>query len=144
MKVLSVRQPWAWLICNEASPKNIENRTWTTKYRGPLLVQSSANCKPENYYDACKFAAQRGVRVPPIEGLKFGAIIGAVELVDCVQSHSSRWFEGPVGLVLANPIQFAISIPLKGRLGLFDPPAHVTDTLHKDPQISRWLARARR
>jgi hypothetical protein len=29
---LSVRQPWAWLIVN--GYKDVENRSWTTHYRG--------------------------------------------------------------------------------------------------------------
>ena len=33
MKILSVRQPWAWLIV--AGHKDIENRKWRTSYRGP-------------------------------------------------------------------------------------------------------------
>ena len=32
MKILSICQPWAYLI--SSGSKNIENRTWPTKYRG--------------------------------------------------------------------------------------------------------------
>jgi hypothetical protein len=41
MKVLVVRQPWAWLIVN--GHKDIENRSWRTRYRGTLLIQASAS-----------------------------------------------------------------------------------------------------
>lgn len=44
MKALSVKQPWAALIAS--GQKTIETRTWPTKYRGALLICSSA--KPEN------------------------------------------------------------------------------------------------
>jgi hypothetical protein len=39
MKVLTIKNPWAYLIvyCG----KDIENRTWETKYRGPLLIHAS-------------------------------------------------------------------------------------------------------
>jgi hypothetical protein len=37
-KALSIRQPWAHLIV--AGIKQIENRTWTTRYRGPLLIHA--------------------------------------------------------------------------------------------------------
>ena len=43
MKVLSVKQPWAYLLC--ASIKDIENRTWPLpeKYKGEtILIQASA------------------------------------------------------------------------------------------------------
>ena len=39
MKGLTVRQPWASLIA--MGYKTIEARTWTTDYRGPLLIISS-------------------------------------------------------------------------------------------------------
>jgi len=39
MKILSIRQPWAALIVSGA--KDVENRTWPTRYRGPLLVHAA-------------------------------------------------------------------------------------------------------
>ena len=36
IKILSVRQPWAWLICSRI--KDVENRTWKTNYRGRLSI----------------------------------------------------------------------------------------------------------
>lgn len=38
MKVLSVKQPWAWLITNGI--KQVENRTWKTNHRGDLLIHA--------------------------------------------------------------------------------------------------------
>mgnify|MGYP002359850962 FL=1 len=38
MKALSIRQPWAGLIIH--GYKDIENRDWPTRYRGPLLVHA--------------------------------------------------------------------------------------------------------
>lgn len=36
MKAISIRQPWAHLIAEGI--KTVECRSWTTKYRGPLLI----------------------------------------------------------------------------------------------------------
>jgi hypothetical protein len=44
-KAISIRQPWAWLIVNGF--KDVENRSWKTKYRGPVLVH--AGRKIEKY-----------------------------------------------------------------------------------------------
>ena len=41
MKILVVRQPWAWLIVH--GYKDVENRSWRTHYRGALLIQSAAS-----------------------------------------------------------------------------------------------------
>jgi hypothetical protein len=32
-----------------------------------------------------------------------GAIVGVVDVVDCVDKHKSKWFGGPVVFVLKNP-----------------------------------------
>ncbi len=39
MKAISIKEPWASLIKNGL--KDIETRTWATKYRGPLLLCAS-------------------------------------------------------------------------------------------------------
>ena len=39
IKCLSVCEPWAWAIIH--GPKGIENRSWATAYRGPLLIHAS-------------------------------------------------------------------------------------------------------
>lgn len=39
MKALTIRQPWAWAIA--AGHKPVENRTWTTRYRGPLAIHAA-------------------------------------------------------------------------------------------------------
>ena len=36
MKAISIRQPWAWLIVH--GYQDVENRTWSTKHRGPILI----------------------------------------------------------------------------------------------------------
>ena len=38
MKALTVKQPYASLIC--CGLKNVENRSWTTKYRGTILIHA--------------------------------------------------------------------------------------------------------
>src|SRR6267378_3713180 len=39
MKIISIRQPWASLIVSGV--KDVENRTWSTRYRGPVLIHAS-------------------------------------------------------------------------------------------------------
>ncbi len=41
LPVLSIRQPYAWAVVHGI--KDIENRSWRTHYRGPLLIHASAN-----------------------------------------------------------------------------------------------------
>jgi ASCH domain len=121
LKVIVVRQPWAWLIVHGF--KGIENRSWKTRYRGALLIQASANLPARRRFEEdCMLARRRGAKLP--EEFETGGIVGMVQLVDCVTSSRSKWFEGPVGWVLAKPRRLPF-IPLKGRLGLFDPPQEI-------------------
>jgi hypothetical protein len=125
MKVLVVRQPWAWLIVH--GYKDIENRSWKTHYRGTLLIQASANLPPKRVLEEGRaFARKRGIAVP--EELEKGGIVGSVQLDACVDKSKSKWFQGPVGWVFSKPKKLPF-IALKGQLGLFDPPPAVIKTL---------------
>jgi hypothetical protein len=119
MKALSVRQPFAHLIVH--GYKDIENRPWQVKYRGRLLIHASrtvAAFDPKDLYDF-GFDEEfiRSLYGPHIP---IGALVGEADLVDCVFSSDSRWYKGPCGFVLENPIAYAEPIPLKGKLGLFE------------------------
>ncbi len=118
MKVLSIRQPWAWCILHG---KPVENRNWWTSYRGPLGIHAAKGMTRDEYEECRDFAAGLGLTVPPMPDLPRGGIVGRANLVDCVTSHASPWFFGRYGLVLADvkPLPF---VPLKGALGLFDVP----------------------
>lgn len=125
MKVIVIRQPWAWLIVEGF--KDIENRSWATRYRGPLLIQASAGFPSKRDLDEFRrFARRRGVVLP--EAFQTGGIIGMVQLADCVTHSRSKWFEGPVGWVLSKPKKLPF-MPLKGQLGLFDPPPRIQKRL---------------
>ena len=128
MKALSVRQPHAWLIVN--GPKDIENRNWKTAFRGRVYIHAGLR---QDYSAYEGDPVYRDLN-PLIRGfisledsfnwsnepLHLGAIIGEVDIVDCVTKSDSPWFEGPYGFVLANPVAYENPIPYKGQLGLFE------------------------
>jgi hypothetical protein len=118
MKVLSVRQPWAWAIIYGG--KDIENRTWATRYRGPLLIHAAASMRPAEYGDFAEFIAERKLGLmPQLSDLQYGGIIGQVDLVDCVEKSRSPWFGGDYGFVLKNPRPLPF-VPFKGQVMLFN------------------------
>ena len=125
MKALSIKQPWTHAVIYLG--KNIENRTWTTNYRGPLLIHASKTFDNEGYVWLIE-QALNNVNIPSLliddiphrKDFQMGGIIGMVNLKKMVRSTDySPWMFGPWGWVLENPkpIDF---IPYKGRLGLFD------------------------
>ena len=129
MKVLVVRQPWAWLIVNGF--KDIENRSRRTEYSGPLLIQASARLPTKRKLAEDRlYAKKRGADLP--EGFETGGIVGMVHLKDWVTSSKSKWFEGPIGWVLSKPKRLRF-VPLKGQLGLFDAPRKVLNRLGLKP-----------
>lgn len=144
MKTITIKQPWASLICSGI--KDIENRTWPTKFRGRVLVHASAKSSgkmidllTDEQYDYVKKSGWK-----PSTNKPLSAIVGSVEIVDCVINHPSIWAEhwttkpwnnGTRGgtydvqcynLVLANPIMFPEPIPAKGKLSFWEYPNILT------------------
>ncbi len=112
-KVLSVRQPWASLIMS--GQKMIENRTWVTDYRGPLLIHAGLRLHDT---PVAEIEKRFGIKIDQAQ-FQFGAIIGSVDLIDIVSQSSSSWFDGPFGWVLTNP-QRMDPDPLRGMQKLFE------------------------
>ncbi|MBP2834703.1 ASCH domain-containing protein [Dickeya parazeae] len=123
MKALSVRQPWAWLIVNGF--KDVENRSWNTKHRGPVLIHaSSRKPSPADMREALVVMQTVGCmsyRLPSADGFKLGGIVGVATITGTCESSTSPWFSGPVGFQLrdARPLKFR---PMRGRLSFFDTP----------------------
>ena len=114
MKALSLKQPWAYLIANGL--KDIENRKWRTKMRGPVLIHASLT--PDVWLP--EYEKEYGIRLPcPASELPRGGIVGIMWLGDCVTAHPSKWFWGPIGFIVekAKPLEFW---PCKGMLNFFE------------------------
>ena len=149
MKVLSVRQPWAWLIVQ--GYKDIENRKWYTNHRGPLLIHASKAMEENDFPVQRQWIKESGIVIP--EDLPRGAIVGSATLTDVhdwasppytgfvpgqVKYSPSPWFEGPYGFEMADAVEFAEPIPWRGQLGLRD----ISDALAA--RVSKMTAEARR
>lgn len=107
MKTLSIKQPWASIICTPRSDnakigiKDIENRTWATKHRGRIYVHASLKPSFSNLTHGLTHD-QMDAFVLNDSGLYLdarhdsypkGAIIGEVDIIDCVINHTSIWAE---------------------------------------------------
>lgn len=130
MKVITIMQPYAHLIATGA--KRVENRTWPTSYRGPLLIHAG---KSRQWLDDRNGIDDRyGI---PISDMEFGAVVAVADLVQCASygriemkdfDREYPWLrehehtEGPWCWVLANVKRLANPIPARGAQGLFDFP----------------------
>jgi len=121
MKVLSIKQPWASLIVQGL--KDIENRTWKTNFRGRILIHASQNDFDFRGKMTSEYQREyiNKIQKPYIHG----AIIGSVEIVDCIESTSDQnqsWgdlycyhWKLRNAKILREPI-----FDVKGKLGLWE------------------------
>jgi hypothetical protein len=117
-RVLTVKQPWAWAIV--FGGKDVENRNWATKHRGPLLIHAGMAFERDGYPTVARLSATR----PPDPGaFQHGVILGVVELIDCVRDAGSVWAEpGAWHWCLRNPQTLEPPVVCTGKLGLWRPP----------------------
>lgn len=118
MKALSIRQPWAWLIVN--GHKDIENRSWPTRFRGPVLIHASKRMTREEYHDAGLLCFRLGVPMPDFDELERGGIVGIATITGCSDNSLSPWFFGKFGFELADAKPMPFFMPCKGQLGFFN------------------------
>ena len=130
MRVLTIRQPWAYAILELG--KDVENRSWWTDYRGPLVIHSSA--RPEPLINLDPYISEAVMSRLDDNEMALGAILGVVDLVDCTEDSRSKWADDPDDAwhwILENPRKLAKPIPCKGRLGFWPVPLIALDALKR-------------
>ena len=110
---LSIQQPWAYLIIHRY--KTIENRTWSTTFRGRIFIHAPKSFDWEGYHYLLK---NTSIRLPGPSSFQKGGIVGYAYLTDCVTQSRNKFFSGPYGFVLqkAKPLPF---MPCPGSLSFF-------------------------
>lgn len=148
-RVLTLTQPWASLVV--LGLKRIETRSWATSYRGPLLIHAAKGYLDRGLRHEMVFLeAFWSVGVKPDMPLPTGAIIGSVDLIDCVPTvapfagAAGAWFvathngqewqvpppepelsfgdysDGRWAWLLNNPRAFPTPIPARGALKIWE------------------------
>ncbi len=134
LKALTVCQPYAEEIVRPS--KWVENRTWYTAYRGPLLIHAGKSRAWLMDTDD-ELEHRYGRR------LEFGALVGIVNLVDCVRmadieagKYEAKYahlmlpnhrhhVNGPWCFVLEDAYRFNRPIPFRGAQGFYLVPSSV-------------------
>ena len=150
MRILTVRQPWAWAIVHGG--KDVENRVRNLAgdYRGPIAIHAGLAKFEQHNLASRTHAALHGGQIET--RIIYGAIIGVVDLDGVHQGtvthgpHSqqvascfragkpfglcSPWAEHDAWhLELTNPRPLRNAIPWKGALGLQRLPANVIEQI---------------
>lgn len=118
MKAISIRQPWADAIIWHG--KDVENRSWSTQFRGPVLIHASKAWGRAERDDMDFIERTAGTKLEGVNRPLLGGIIGKAVIVDCVNTMDSKWFFGPWGFVLRDAEDLPFQ-PCRGALGFFTP-----------------------
>lgn len=125
MRAITIQQPYASLIINPPWVKRVENRSWPTAIRGTIAIHAG---KGRNW-----------LRTLPEDEwpdpMPFGAVLGTVELVDCVRFDELEawaaagpdrdWIltdphaSGPFCWILENARPFPAPVPASGAQGFW-------------------------
>lgn len=140
IKALTICQPWAWAVLHGPRDgvawKRFENRSWSSDYTGPLVIHAG---KSDGWMlRGMAFLEEQGCR-PLRSELAFGAILGVVDMVDCVRPSAARRPDGsrdpfamddsPWCHVYARPRRLAAPVPWKGQQGFFGVPREIVAEL---------------
>lgn len=80
VKVLSVKNPWSFLICHGI--KDIENRTWDTKHRGELYIHSSGQPIEFISLDHLPLQMEKEILKKRTEAIEKGIITEYIETIE--------------------------------------------------------------
>ena len=127
MRLLTIHQPWAWLIVS--GHKRYENRNWSTSYRGPILVHAGKSS--DSLSAGQRLCNSLGIELPA--RMDFGSIVGMVEMTDCTTHDGidDPFASGPFCFHLANAERFQSPIQWRGALGLVEPSRELIEALAK-------------
>lgn len=134
LRILSVRQPFAYLIVNGIKP--IENRKKLWSHHGPLLIHAG-----RKWYDADveEIEMRYGVTIP--RDLPLGGIVGIVGMNGYVTKSDNKFFQGPYGYVMRDATPLPL-VPCNGMQGPFKPDADLMERLEQLPGWHEALQRA--
>lgn len=130
MKALSLLQPWASLVVQGV--KTIETRSWSTAYRGELLIHASTGRKGGILASRPPFSRH----IASFDALPFGALIGTavlyavyrVEELDPVtianlsveEKAFGDYRPGRFAWLFAEASPLPRPVPVRGSLGLWE------------------------
>lgn len=114
-RVLSLKQPWAWAVAT--GRKRVENRDWSTAYRGTVYIHASMKLDR-----AAVDWLHRELRLKAPDNFVHGAVV-AVATIEAVVTKEraarfGKWFFGKYGFVLSDVQALRQPVSTTGRLGL--------------------------
>lgn len=135
MKAITICEPYATLIARGI--KRVENRTWSTTYRGPIYIHAGKSKEWLTLNEALRLDGTPRLDVAydiPLSEMHFGCIIAIVKMIDCVHINNIHipriadkypWLadhphtNGPWCFIFAERPTLIGPWPWRGALGIF-------------------------
>ena len=134
---LTLHQPWAWAVA--VGGKRIENRTWGTDWRGPLVIHAAQRpVRSEDLRMATVWAgrARDAELVRAVADRTRGRVVAVCNLVDVADPDSElgdgdrHWaLPGYRHWVLRDVIPLIRTVPATGARGLWKPDAELVQEI---------------
>lgn len=147
MKYLSILQPYATLIA--LGKKHIENRMFSTNYRGDIAIHAGKRHFPDMFEAARKQCERFNIPFPADSEFQYGGIVGVAKLTgivyinvddeldgvhgDLKDDWLNFWNRDAYGWVLEKQKPLKL-IPMKGNIGLRDLPPEIKIPTSKKPR----------
>lgn len=124
MRGLTIRQPWAYAITHLG--KRVENRTWNTNYRGPVLIHVATQTFSDDFWKVAQLAGRMPDYYRSFDNR--GCVVAIAELWDSIRfrylrgsTACTRWAAGPWCFMLRNVIVLPEPVKAIGQPGLWRP-----------------------
>jgi hypothetical protein len=130
MRALSLFQPWASLVV--AGVKRIDARCWRTGYRGPVAIYALDKFPEGAALKLCWYPTVRAALGGDVRRMPLGAILGTVELVECIRTEDltptlltrreqlwGNYSPGKWAFVFRGAERFRTPVRAAGRTGLW-------------------------
>lgn len=121
-RAITLKPWWAWAVAH--STKRIENRSWSTKYRGPIAIH--AGCARFTSAERLSFAQRveaAGCVLPDEAAIDRTAIVATAVLANCVRlppENLGAWGDAPSWhWLLEDVVALPAPIPVGGKLGIW-------------------------
>jgi hypothetical protein len=122
MKAVTIRQPWAQAILHLG--KDVENRSWRTLHRGPLLIHA-ASYRELHPREKLSENMSKPPSSESLKNLPIGCIVGILDIVGCVRRSKSKWADTDSWHWLIENPRPIRPATCSRRLGLWTPSAAV-------------------
>lgn len=152
MKALSLTRPWTELVL--AGVKDVENRTWPTKHRGWLVIHGAKSYDKSAVSLTALLERERRLSSADLAAIDMCVLgpeadmgyLGLVRVEDCHEAgdldcyargerrdgRCSPWaFLKQHHWVVTDALRFAVPIPGRGMLGVFEVPPDVSSEIER-------------